>query len=73
MCIAWQRAVNQCEKITGALKCVTEAIRRGTGADGRRSPLPGTCHPLADSSYTDAEGLGKLPLGPTLLFEVPGL
>jgi hypothetical protein len=51
----------------------TEATRRGTGADGRRSPLLGTCHPLADSSYTDAEGLGKLPLGPPLLFEVPGL
>ena len=47
--------------------------RRGTGAEGRRSPLPGPCHPLADSSCTNAEGVGNLPLGPPLLFEVPGL
>ena len=47
--------------------------RRGTGAQGRRAPLPGAGHPLADRPGTDAQRLGNLPLGPPLLFEVPGV
>jgi hypothetical protein len=38
-----------------------------------RASVAGACHPLTDGAFTDAEGLGNLPLGPALLFEVPGL
>jgi hypothetical protein len=38
-----------------------------------RASVAGTCHPLTDGSFADAEGLGDLALGPALLFEVPGL
>jgi hypothetical protein len=46
---------------------------RGAGAEGRRASLPGAAHPLADRPGADAQRLGNLPLGPPLLFEVPGL
>jgi hypothetical protein len=51
----------------------------GRGTWGRpmaqrvRASVAGAFHPLTDSPFADAEGLGDLALGPALLFEVPGL
>ena len=47
--------------------------RCGPVAEGLRSPLTGTGHPLADRPCADAQGFGDLALGPALLFEVPSL
>jgi hypothetical protein len=38
-----------------------------------RASVTSAFHPLTDSSFADAEGLGDLALGPALLFEMPGL
>lgn len=37
------------------------------------SPVAAARYPLADRSLADAQGAGDLTLGPTLLWEVPGL
>jgi hypothetical protein len=38
-----------------------------------RSSVVGTFHPLADVPLANADGLGNVTLGPTLLFQPPGL
>jgi hypothetical protein len=47
--------------------------RCGPVAEGLQPALAGTCHPLTDRPFADAEGFGNLALGPALLFEVPSL
>ena len=42
-------------------------------AEGLRTALAGTPHPLADGRFADSHRLGNLALGPPLLLEVPGL
>ena len=37
------------------------------------SLVAGTAHPLTDSPFADAKGLGNPAVGPPLLLEVPGL
>jgi hypothetical protein len=46
---------------------------RGTVLKGLRALHTGTCHPLADSGFADAHGLGDLALRPTVLQEFPRL
>jgi hypothetical protein len=38
-----------------------------------RTSRAGTCHPLADRPFADAQGFGDLALGPAPLLELPGL
>jgi hypothetical protein len=42
-------------------------------AEGLRTALAGTPHPLADGRFADPHGLGNLALGPPLLLEMPAL
>ena len=42
-------------------------------AEGLRAVLPCPFQPLADGGGADPQGLGNVPLGPTLLPEMPGL
>jgi hypothetical protein len=42
-------------------------------AEGFRTTLAATRHPLADGPFADTQGRSDLALRPTLLFEVPGL
>jgi hypothetical protein len=42
-------------------------------AEGIRTPLARTLHPLADGGFADTEGFGNLPLEPAFLLELPGL
>jgi hypothetical protein len=47
--------------------------RRGTVLQGGWALRVGTFHPLADSGFADAHGLGDVALGPTVLQEFPSL
>jgi hypothetical protein len=47
--------------------------RWGPVAESLQPALAGTCHPLADSPFANAQGFCNLALRPALLFEVPGL
>jgi hypothetical protein len=50
---------------------------RGTGtwtvAEGLRTTLLASLHPLTDRALADAQGRGDLALRPALLFEAPSL
>jgi hypothetical protein len=47
--------------------------RRGTMLEGRWTLCAGPLHPLADSGFADAPGLGDPALGPAALQEFPRL
>jgi hypothetical protein len=42
-------------------------------AQGLRAAFAGAPHPLADRGFADAQGLGDVALGPTVLQEFPSL
>ncbi len=47
--------------------------RRWAVPESVRAPNASALHPLADRPRADAQGVGDLALGPTSLFELPGL
>ncbi len=51
----------------------TAGPRGWSMAEGFRTTLSATLHPLADRALAHAHGCGDLALRPALLFEVPGL
>ena len=51
----------------------TAGTRSWSMAEGFRTALSATLHPLADRAFADPQGRSDLTLRPALLFEVPGL
>jgi hypothetical protein len=51
----------------------TAGPRGWSMAEGFRTTLSATLHPLADRALADTQGRSDLALRPTLLFEAPGL